>query len=228
MSTRHVLRSSVFRKQIVAVTGLLMVLFIISHLAANLLIFIGPEALNGYTEVLHTLPELLWVARLGLIAALVAHVYFTLKLVLENRKSGGAGRYAVEASRRGDIPFARKFMALTGLIVFFFLFFHLNDFTIAEKTGVQTEINGEEYGLYGLVWNSFKNPLRDVFYIVAVCCVGMHLTHGIQSLFQSIGFHHERWTPIIMKTSVALGAVIAIGFSIIPIYVLVRGTPDLH
>ena len=228
MSTGHVLRSSIFRKQIVAITGLMMVGFIIAHLAGNLLIFVGAEALNGYTEVLHTLPELLWVARLGLIAALVAHVFFTIQLLRENRKSGGAGRYAVEGSRRGDISIARRFMILTGLIVFFFIGFHLWDFTISSKTGPATEIDGTEYGLYGLVWNSFKtSPIRVIFYVVAVSCVGMHLTHGIQSLFQSLGVNHERWTPMIQKASIALGAIIAIGFATIPIYVLI-GSPNLH
>ena len=228
MSTGHVLRSSIFRKQIVAITGLMMVGFIITHLAANMLIFFGPEALNGYTEVLHTLPELLWVARLALIGAVVAHVYFTILLFRENRQSGGAGRYAVQASRRGDISIARRFMILTGGIVFFFLFVHINDFTIADKTGIDVEIEGTEYGLYGLVWNSFKSsPLRVLFYVAAVCCVGMHLTHGIQSLFQSVGFNHERWTPLVKHSSIALGVIIALGFSIIPIYILI-GQPNLH
>ncbi len=225
MSTGHVLRSSIFRKQIVAITGLAMVGFVIMHLAGNTLVLFGPEAFNGYAEVLHTLPELLWVARLGLITALALHVYFIIKLVGENRASGGGGRYAVEKSRRGDIAVARKFMVLSGVIVLSFLCWHLWDFTISDKSGARAEINGEDFGLYGVVWNAFKSPVRDIFYIVAVLCVGMHLTHGIQSLVQTLGINHERWSPLINKASIGLGAAVALGFAFLPIYMFFVGAP---
>src|SRR5689334_1599967 len=104
--------SSIFRKQIVAVTGLAMVLFILAHLAGNLLILLGPEVFNGYAKMLASIPEVLWVARAGLAVSLVLHVYFTISLTIENRAARGS-EYAVSRSK-GDAGFARKFMIYTG------------------------------------------------------------------------------------------------------------------
>lgn len=221
---RGLWRSSVFRKQIVAVTGLIWVGFIIMHMAANLLLFIGPEALNGYSEMLHAIPELLWAARIVLIAAFVIHVYFTIALVLENR-AARSQPYEVK-NDHGETTFAKKTMILSGLLVFFFVFLHLTDFTLPAKIGPDTVLTGAEgeasFGLYGLVWNSLKFPPRAIFYLLAVACVGMHLSHGIQSLFQTIGFFHDRYTPVIRRASIVLGAVVAIGFSLVPIYIVLR------
>ncbi len=223
MSTtiRSYFLSSVFKKQIVAVTGLALVGFIIVHLAGNTLILFGPEAFNNYAKVLHTLPELLWVARFGLIAALVLHVWFTVQVTIENRKAGGANRYAVSANL-GKTNFAKKYMILTGLFVLFFLLFHLSDFAVPAKTGPRAMLHDREYELYGLVWNAFSNPVRVLFYLGFVWCIGMHLSHGIQSLFQSIGFFHDRYTPAIRNASLFIGAAVAFGFSLIPLYVFVR------
>ena len=196
------LRSSVFKKQMVAITGLALVGFIIIHLAGNLIIFLGPAAFNHYSETLHAVPELLWIARVTLIAAVIVHIYLTILVTIENRASGGSGRYAVKATH-GETNFAKKFMILTGALLFFFLFLHLFDFTIGDKTGPQAELNGQELAIYGVVWNSFLNPLRVLVYLAAVWCVGMHLSHGIQSLFQTIGFYHDRYTPVIRNASLA-------------------------
>ncbi|NUM53947.1 MAG: succinate dehydrogenase cytochrome b subunit [Candidatus Hydrogenedentes bacterium] len=214
-------RSSVFKKQLVAITGLILVGFIIVHMAGNFILFFGPEAFNHYSETLHAVPELLWIARAVLIVAAVVHIRFSILVTRENRKSGGTNRYAVAATR-GETNFAKKFMILTGALLFLFLFLHLSDFTIAGKTGPSVELKGQEYELYGLVWNSFLNPLRVVIYLAAVWCVGMHLSHGIQSMFQSIGFYHDRYTPVIRQASLVIGAVVACGFSLVPIYVIVR------
>ncbi|MDZ4858065.1 MAG: succinate dehydrogenase cytochrome b subunit [Candidatus Hydrogenedentes bacterium] len=223
MSTRarSYFLSSVFKKQIIAVTGLALVGFIIVHLSGNLLILLGPEAFNNYAQVLHTLPELLWAARIGLIAAFVLHVVFTIKVTLENRRARGGTRYTVAATH-GRTNFAKKSMILTGLFVFFFLFFHLSDFAVAEKLGPYAMLRGTEYELYGLVWNGFSNPIRVLFYLGFVWCVGIHLSHGIQSLFQSLGFFHDRYTPLLSKVSLLFGLGVAAGFSVIPIYVFVR------
>ncbi len=221
---KALLSTSVFKKQVVALTGIFLVLFIIGHLAGNLLIFVGPDAFNTYAEKLHDLGALLWVARIVLLAAFVIHIYYTIKLTQENRQAG-AGRYAV-ANPKGDWPFARKTMIYTGLLVFFFFFIHLYDFTFVDPEGEYSVVatsNGEEnLGLYGLVWNSFLNPLRALFYVLAVIATGLHLSHGIQSLFQSLGLDHDGYTPAVRKTSVVLGAIVAVGFALIPVYVIVR------
>ena len=232
-ASRSYFSSSVFKKQIVAVTGLIMVGFILTHLAGNLLVFAGPEAFNGYAQKLHDLGELLWVARGGLLVALVLHVYFTILLVRENRKARGS-RYDVEASKRDDVTkLARRYMILTGIVVFGGLLFHLTHFAIPSKgednvkTFLPSEAGEVPMGLYGLVVNAYANPLVVIFYIVFVFAVGAHLTHGVQSLFQSIGFNHDRYTPLIQKASIAVGVLVALGFSSIPVVLLLSGTPSL-
>ena len=237
-ASRSYFSSSVFKKQIVAVTGLIMVGFIIAHLAGNLLVFAGPEAFNSYTEKLHDLGELLWLARGGLLVALILHVYFTIQLVKENRQARG-GRYDVEKTKRGDATqLARRYMVLTGVVVFGALLFHLNHFALPSKgednvkTFLPSETGEVPMGLYGLVMNAFGNPeyynyLLVPFYIVFVFAVGAHLTHGVQSLFQSLGFHHDRYTPYIDKISIALGIIVALGFSTIPVFILLSGTPSV-
>lgn len=228
---KGIFRTSIFRKQIVAVTGLVMMLFVVAHLAGNTLIFSGPEKFNHYSEMLLSLGEVLWVMRLGLIASLILHVYFTIVLVLENR-AAREGRYAVR-SDFGETGFAKKTMIYTGLLVFCFLILHLFNFTLGDKVGEASyirsdsgqliKLNGESsHGLYGLVWMTFANPVYSLIYIVAVSCVGMHLSHGIQSVFQTCGFSHERCTPRIRVVSMIAGIIIGLGFSLIPVYVLVR------
>jgi succinate dehydrogenase / fumarate reductase cytochrome b subunit len=232
-ASRSYFSSSVFKKQIVAVTGLGMVGFILMHLSGNLLIFAGPEAFNGYSEKLHALGELLWLARGGLLLMLVLHVYFTIQLVRENRQARGS-RYDVETSKRGDMTqLLRRYMILTGVIVFGGLMFHLTHFAIPSKgaenvkTLLPSETGEVPMGLYGLVINAYSNPLTVLFYIVFVFAVGAHLTHGVQSMFQSLGFNHDRYTPLIQKASIAVGALVALGFSSIPVFVLLSGTPSL-
>ncbi len=223
--SKGLLSTSVFRKQVVAITGIFLVLYIVAHLGGNLLIFAGPGALNAYAEALHEVEHVLWAMRVVLLAAFVIHIYMTIKLTQENR-AAGAGRYAV-SEPKGDWPLSRRTMVLTGLLVFFFFFFHLADFTFADHHGdasVVVTAEGEEknLGLYGLVWNAFLDPWRSAFYVVAVIAVGMHLSHGIQSLFQSLGLTHPRYTPWIHKVSVLVGVIVAVSFALIPIYVLIR------
>jgi succinate dehydrogenase cytochrome b subunit len=219
------LRSSIFRKQVVAVTGIMLVGFIVGHLGGNLLILIGPDVFNAYAEKLQSLGKLLWVVRLGLIAAVVLHIYFTILLTLENRAARG-DRYAVANTKADQSQFAKKTMIYTGILLFLFIFLHIYDFTLADKHGpgsvVEAAGTQDSLGLYGVVWNGFTNPLRNLIYVLAVCSVGFHTSHGIQSLFQTLGFFHERYTPLINRASIAIGLLLAVGFSVIPLYVMLR------
>lgn len=213
------LKSSIGRKQIVAVSGLAMVGFLLAHLSGNFLIFKGPDALNSYSDFLHSLGALLWVARIGLIVAFVAHFGLIIQLVIENRRARGS-QYAkaIGASTRN---FATQTMRYSGLLIFVYIFWHLYDFTYTPKLPFNSTVNGEFLGLYGLVWNSFLVPARSIFYIVTMVSIGFHLNHGISSTMQSFGFNHPVYTPIIKKTGIALSVLVAIGYSTIPVYVIV-------
>ncbi len=225
----RLLSTSIVKKQIVAITGLGLAGFVVFHLSGNLLIFLGPEAFNGYAEKFEKLGELKWLPRAGLIVFAILHVYFTVLVVLENREARGS-RYVVH-NDFGSTSWAKRTMILSGLIVFFFIFIHIGDFTLPEKSGAPTVVpgvaDGESLGLYGLVWNSYLVWWRALFYVIAVCCVGMHISHGIQSVFQTLGINHPVYTPIIKRASIAVGVVVASGFSAIPLFVLIVRTPPV-
>jgi len=226
------LNTSIVKKQIVAITGLLMGFFVLGHLAGNFLIFAGPEAYNEYSEFLLERTGLIWTARSLLSLCLVIHVFFAVRLYLENR-AARPRRYAIEPDL-GRTTFAKRSMIFSGLLVFFFLWLHLADFTLAVKTGEDTVIQGlaggEGLGLFGLVWNSFLFSefwWRPLIYLGVVIFLGMHLSHGFQSIFQTYGYNHERFTPWIERLSLVAGVIIALGFGSIPLYVNLLQTPRL-
>jgi succinate dehydrogenase / fumarate reductase cytochrome b subunit len=215
----------VFKKQIVAVTGLMLVGFILGHLAGNFLVFAGPEALNAYAEKLRSYGPLLWGARLGLIAAVLVHIVLAVVLYFENRSARGGATYAVDDTE-GATTFAKRTMILTGLLIVFFVFVHLNDFTFADKYGDESVVegynNGESLGLYGVVWNGFLQPWRVVFYVLALAALGLHLSHGIQSFAQTLGFNDADVLPRLERFALVVGTVVALAYIAIPVYVVVR------
>lgn len=210
-------QSSIGKKQIVAVTGIGLVLFLVAHLAGNLLIFSGPVALNSYAKKLHDLGPLLWVMRLGLIAMFAGHIITAIQLVRANRKARQQ-RYAV--NNTPERSFAAKTMPVSGAIIAAYLIFHLLDYTW-QTNGLSTILNGRELGVYGMLVNSFLCPIRSALYVIAMLAMGTHLTHAIQSAAQSFGVHHDNISPKIKLASRLIGAVLAIGFASIPIYIYV-------
>lgn len=211
--------TTVARELLVAVSGLVMVGFILLHMSGNLLIFFGPGVFNDYSAKLHAVPELLWIVRVALLASIVAHVVATASLVRANR-AARSQRYDVEA-QCGRKTVATRLMLLTGLTVVFFLFFHLYDFTLRSHEGPAAMLGDTEMGLYGLVWNSFANPFRALFYMAAVACLGMHLSHAIASVLVTLGWLRESATTAAERVAMAVGAGVAGGFSLVPLYVLV-------
>lgn len=219
------LNTSVVKKQLVAVTGLLLVGFILGHLGGNFLIFVGPSAFNAYAAHIQGLGALLWLVRLGLLATVATHIVFTIKLTYENHAARGP-RYAI-SSDFGETSFAKKTMIYSGGLIACFVLLHLSDFTFADKEGPASAVitsSGDpvNLGLYGLVWNSFLRPWRIVVYLVAVGLVGLHISHGIQSVIQTIGLPHDSYMPAITRASNAAGLLVALGFASIPVYVVVR------
>lgn len=226
------LNTSIVKKQIVAVTGLLQSVFILGHMSGNFLLYAGPDAFNGYAEFLAEKAPVLWVVRGALILSFVLHVFFAVRIYLENR-AARYQQYAVTATH-GMTTFAKKSMIVSGLLVFFFLWLHLADFTFGTKTGEVTRVVGlagdGEFGLFGLVWNSFlftEYWWRPLIYLCVVVFLGMHLSHGIQSTFQTFGLRHDRITPWIERLSVLGGCIIALGYSSIPVYVNILKTPPM-
>jgi len=209
--------SSIAKKQVVALTGLMLIGFVVAHLAGNLFIYGGPEAFNGYAHKLEGLRPVLNVLEFGLGFIFLVHISFTYMLVHENiRAKGGVKRYAVDKPV-GDRSLATRLMAFSGFGVFAFVIWHLFDFTFADKTGPRSLIEGGHYGLYGIVYNSFHDPVHSLLYIAAMCCVGLHLSHGVQSFVQTFGFKRP---CLIKKVSDWFALLITCAYCSIPVYVL--------
>lgn len=210
------LSSSIGKKQIVAITGIALVLFLFAHLAGNLLIYSGAEAYNGYSQKLHHLGALLWVARIGLLAFFILHFTFTALLVIQNRKARPQSYEKPLHPKTRSL--AARIMALSGVVLFIYIISHLCDFTFTSPTPSNSMVNGVDLGLYGLVVNTLSQPLAALWYTIAMVAVGMHLTHAIQSLFQTMGINHSAYTPFIKCTSLFLGIAISLAFGSIPVY----------
>jgi succinate dehydrogenase / fumarate reductase cytochrome b subunit len=214
--------SSIGRKQVVAVSGLLLVLFLIMHLTGNLLLYKGPEAFNAYAAFLESLGAFKIAARVGLVALFVIHVVFTALLVIGNRRARGGQGYVVDRAV-GKRSLATRLMPYTGTFVLAYLIFHIFDYTLADHHTIKSVVDGVNLGLYGLVVNSFKSPIRVAFYVLGMIGIGFHLIHAVQSVVQTFGFNHPIYTPLIRRVSTVMGVAIAVGFASIPLYLFLCG-----
>ena len=158
--------------------------FVIAHLSGNFLIYKGAQAFNDYAKFLHDLGALLWVARIGLLVAFVAHMGFAMHLVIIINKRARRSRYYKFENHRNESSLATRLMPLTGIILLVYIILHLTDFSLAEKVGL---IDGVDLGLYGLVVNTLNDPIHAIIYIVSMAALGLHLYHAIQSVFQTTG-----------------------------------------
>jgi len=207
--------SSVGKKQIVAITGLLLVLFLIFHLSMNLLIFAGPELYNYFPSLAHENWILLRLTEAGLAALFFTHIGFTVSLVLQNKRARKAyDTFSPKVSR----SLATRLMPITGTILLLFLIFHIKDYSLADHHGPASMVNGDDLGLYGLVQNTMSNPIRMIGYVIAMFAVGFHLSHGIQSVCQSLGFHDPKLVKRMKQISTSIGIIFALLFSSIPLY----------
>jgi succinate dehydrogenase / fumarate reductase cytochrome b subunit len=217
--------SSIGKKFVVAITGAAMVLFVIGHLLGNTTVFFGPEALNSYAMHLRDLGPLLWVARIGLLGAIVLHVFFTMLLWKENQ-AARPQKYAVSAPMKTTV-FART-MRLSGLIVLAFVAFHLAHFTWHWVQPAHAEFHAEVDGrqvhdVYAMVVLGFRNPLVSIFYIFSLGLVAFHLSHGIGSLFQTLGLSNNTLRPAFETAAKVLAWLLFAGYAAIPISILVFG-----
>jgi succinate dehydrogenase / fumarate reductase cytochrome b subunit len=229
-SIRQSVTSTVGSKFLVALTGLALTGFVYVHMAGNLLVFRGRVALNDYAQFLKDLGWLLWAARLGLLAVFVLHVWLALKL---KRRSLAARpeRYVKEATVQAT--WASRHMALTGLVILAFVIYHLMHFTLG---WVQTAVDstGQSVGfltlrdplgrhdVYGMVIHGFRNPWIVAVYVIAQVLLGLHLSHGIASVFQTMGWTRPAIWPTIRAIGVTLAAIVMIGNIAMPLAVYFR------
>ena len=213
-------KSSVVKKQIMGLSGLLLCGFAVSHLAGNLLIIVSAKAFNSYANALTTNP-FIYLAEAGLLAIFLTHMFLGIKLQIENRAARPDKYYSRKHSGRGA-TFSSSTMAYTGITLMVYLIFHIWHLKYGTHYTVVYE-GVEMRDLSKLLLEYFSNPLSVLFYIVGMSAFGIHISHGFWSAFQSLGFNHAKYTVIMQRTAKAFGFFIALGFSIIPIWAYLQG-----
>ena len=206
-----------------AVTGILLGLFVIGHLIGNLLIFKGQDAFNSYADYLKGHP-LLWVFRLGLLFVLVVHVYTSIRLYRENRAARG-NRYVHKASVQAT--YGSRYMMLSGLVLFAFVIFHLLHLTVGVTDSAifhATDAEGRP-DVYAMVVDGFQRPLIVLAYVIAMLMLGSHLIHGSVSFFQTLGASHESYNITIKGLALAVVAMLVVGFCSIPVSIYFNYVP---
>ncbi len=212
------LNSTVGRKYIMALTGLALSGFVFTHMAANMLIFVGARAYNGYGHALTTNPFFPLISG-GLLACFLLHAAMGILLSKQNRAARGENAYAMSADDAGKAtPVSSKTMIFSGSLVLFFLVTHLLSFKWGTFYSV-TYGGVEMRDLHRLIIEKFQSPFYVYGYLICLVVLGFHLKHGFAALFQSLGLNHPRYTPIIKKTSIVYTLVVILGFISQPIYV---------
>jgi succinate dehydrogenase / fumarate reductase cytochrome b subunit len=211
--------TSTGKKFLMAVSGLALVGFIVGHLVGNLQMFLGQEAVNRYAAFLKSTGELLWVARLGLIAMVVTHIVTAIALTIENAAARPV-EYAVKSYK--EATYASRTMKVSGIIVLAFLGYHLAHFTLLVTHPEYHHLLDAQgrHDVYSMVVMGFQNPWISGFYILGTFLLGMHLSHGIYSLFQSLGFQTIALRNRIRPAAIAAGWLLFLGFASIPLGVL--------
>lgn len=222
MTSHKPLSSSIGSKFLIAFTGLSLFLFLVAHLAGNLLFIAGPDAFNHYSHALISNPLILG-AEAGLVAIFLVHIFKTVAGFVANR-GARPDRYAAHQWARSKNDRSRKTlssttMILTGTITLLFVVTHLVTF----KFGPYYETAEGIRDLYRLQLAVFSNPAYVAFYLVAMSVIGFHLWHGISSAAQSFGLDSPQWTPRIIWTGRLLTAVITAGFALLPVFTFVVG-----
>ncbi len=210
------LTSSIGRKVAMALTGLLLLLFLVTHLAANLLILVDAEAYNEYSHALTSNP-LIYLAEAGLLALFILHLVSGILVTVKGRAARPQGyredRWAGGASNKS---FASATMIFSG--VFFLLFVPLH--IIGFKFGTYYEGAGGIRDLHRLVVEEFQNPMLVGFYVVAMAILGFHLWHGFGSALESLGITHKKE---LRRAGQVIAVLLAGGFLVIPIAVFMMG-----
>lgn len=208
---KRTIDSSIGGKFFVAITGLALVGFLVAHLAGNLLVFSGPEALNSYAKNLRELGPLLWVARIGLLVTAFTHILLAIRLNIRSKQARPVPYFkknfrAASASSRSMLP--------TGLALVAYILYHLADYTF--RLNPDYSVLREEE-VYQMVIRGFQNPFNAVVYMTGMVILGIHLSHGISSLFQTLGINHPKYNGFIRSLGPVLGAGLALGFISIPV-----------
>jgi succinate dehydrogenase / fumarate reductase cytochrome b subunit len=235
-SLQLLFQSSIGKKAIMALTGAILLLYVIAHLAGNLQVFLPRESMNAYAHLLHSSPGLLWTARIGLLVAVGLHIWAGIALSSENRAA------RTEAYGTDTPPYAASWasrhMLMTGLVIAAFVVYHLLHLTLqvpavnllpaadpAKDFGQLQVSSGPQQGyrdVHGMLVAGFKQPVVSLFYIIAVGLLCIHLRHGTASMFQSLGFEEGAWRSRLDAFAKVFSILLFLGYASIPIAIYLR------
>ena len=208
-------RSTVGKKYVMGITGLIWAGFVLGHMAGNMLIFVSKDAYNAYGHAL-TSGNLIYLIEAVLVGALLAHVACAISLTIGNRRAKPKG-YAVVGKGEKATSVASRTMAAQGSLILAFVILHLVTFKFG--TYYETTVNGVVMrDLARLFVEVFQNPIYVGWYVVCLILLGFHLSHGVKSIFQSFGILNRANEDKVKKLGLAYGAIVALGFLSQPIY----------
>ena len=208
-----------------AASGFVLAGFVMVHMLGNLQVFLGQDALNAYAYKLQSIPAVLWGFRLVLLVATVTHVLTAISLVRENRAarptSNGHEKF-VQAST------GSRTMGLSGSILFAFIVFHVLHYTVRlthpEYNQIEHYVLAESqkhvHDVYTMIIMGFEVKWISVLYIISMALLCLHLTHGVSSIFQTLGLRNSSWKPRLDALATSYGWIVFVGFVSVPISVL--------
>jgi len=224
--------SSIGKKLVVALTGIVLVLFLAGHLVGNLVVFMGPEPFNAYAYFLHHMLHGagIWLFRGVMLVVLAAHILATIALTLQNR----AARKSYECQTTIQASKSSRSMILSGLTILAFAVYHLLHFTarVGPASGYNTlarykttlyGVEGEVHNTWLMVIDGFSVWYVTLFYVIAMTLLCTHLMHGVGSIFQTLGLRSKKAASLIQQVSIGYSLLIWLGFISIPVAILVFG-----
>lgn len=212
--------SSIGKKILIALTGFVLVAFVLGHMIGNLLVFAGPAAINEYGHFLHTVGHGMgvWVARVVIFGSIILHVILTVQVTKQNRASREQ-RYGVDHTQVASK--SSRVMIMSGLTLLAFFIYHILHFTARsfnDYDTYKTMLHGEQvHDVYRMVIAGFSWAPASIFYIIAMVLLCSHLSHGVASLFQTLGLSNEKTRPVFQLIAKGYAALILIGNCSIPI-----------
>ncbi|MBP2673884.1 MAG: succinate dehydrogenase (or fumarate reductase) cytochrome b subunit, b558 family [Deltaproteobacteria bacterium] len=210
--------NSVFRKALMTLTGIVMLWFLTAHMLGNTLILHGPGDINAYSSGLHILPTFLLGVRLALLVILLLHVFLGVMLTLENWKANPQ-KYAVK--RMVKATFSGETMIWSGLLILSFLVYHLLHFTFRVVPGVAEATDPQgRFDVFNMVVKALRSGTIALVYLAAMGVLFLHLSHGVQSIYQTIGMNNEKAMPWVVVIGKAVAVFFLVGYGVIPVLIL--------
>ena len=203
VSPTGLLASTIAKKVVMALTGVILSGFVLVHMAGNLLLYVGPEALNAYGEMLQSKPAVVWAARAVLLGSVVLHMWAAFSLTMVNRAARPVG---YRRTHREASTYASRTMQFGGPILLLFIIYHLLHFTVGSVHS--NFIRGD---VYHNVVVGFQNPVVAFTYVIAMVALSMHLFHGVTSMLHTIGLSHPRYNGLRSMIGMAYAAVVTVG-----------------